>query len=269
MMKKAIVAVSFGVGDIQVKERCLDALLADVREAFQDFEVYEAWTSSFLRKKMAREGYVYPSLEELLEELSEAGFADVVIMPTHLTPGEEFQRKIVPGAEAFSDRFGSLRVMEPVFTVKSAEDFAFLTGEVLGLSQLAEDEEMVFMGHGSPHQHNPAYELLQQYVDSRGGQVHIGVVEPEDYPNKEDVLKRLTARGVRRVYLRPLLLAGGNHALHDLAGDEPESWKSVLHGAGFDVRCSTKGLGEYAAFRNLYVQKLKSIADLSFDNQKL
>ena len=191
--------------------------------------------------------------------MSEAGFADVVIMPTHLTPGEEFQRKIVPGAEAFSDRFGSLRVMEPVFTVKSAEDFAFLTGEVLGLSQLAEDEEMVFMGHGSPHQHNPAYELLQQYADSRGWQVHIGVVEPEDYPNKEDVLKRLTARGVRRVYLRPLLLAGGNHALHDLAGDEPESWKSVLHGAGFDVRCSTKGLGEYAAFRSLYVQKLQSL----------
>ena len=65
MMKKAIVAVSFGVGDVQVKERCLDALLADVREAFQDFEVYEAWTSSFLRKRMAREGYIYPSLEEL------------------------------------------------------------------------------------------------------------------------------------------------------------------------------------------------------------
>lgn len=100
-MKKAIVAVSFGVGDIQVKERCLDALLADVREAFQDFEVYEAWTSSFLRKKMAREGYVYPSLEELLEELSEAGFADVVIMPTHLTPGRNFRGRLCPGQRLF------------------------------------------------------------------------------------------------------------------------------------------------------------------------
>ena len=81
MTKGAIVAVSFGVGDIHVKERCLDALLADVREAFRDFEVREAWTSSFLRKKMAREGYVYPSLEELLGELSGAGYEDVVVMP--------------------------------------------------------------------------------------------------------------------------------------------------------------------------------------------
>ena len=47
MTKGAIVAVSFGVGDIHVKERCLDALLADVRKAFRDFEVREAWTSSF------------------------------------------------------------------------------------------------------------------------------------------------------------------------------------------------------------------------------
>ena len=91
MMKKAIVAVSFGVGDIQVKERCLDALLADVREAFQDFEVYEAWTSSFLRKKMAREGYVYPSLEELLEELKKFDTEDVYIIG-----GESIYRQMLP-----------------------------------------------------------------------------------------------------------------------------------------------------------------------------
>ena len=42
MTKGAIVAVSFGVEDIHVKERCLDALLADVREASRDFEVREA-----------------------------------------------------------------------------------------------------------------------------------------------------------------------------------------------------------------------------------
>ena len=91
MMKKAIVAVSFGMGDIQVKERCLDALLADVREAFQDFEVYEAWTSSFLRKKMAREGYVYPSLEELLEELKKFDTEDVYIIG-----GESIYRQMLP-----------------------------------------------------------------------------------------------------------------------------------------------------------------------------
>ena len=31
MMKRAIVVTSFGVGDIRVKERCIDTLLEDVR----------------------------------------------------------------------------------------------------------------------------------------------------------------------------------------------------------------------------------------------
>ena len=270
-MKRAIVAASFGVGDIRVKERCIDTLLADVRQAFgkgeaqaspdeNGFEVFEAWTSVFLRKKMAREGYDYPSLVDVLEELAAAGYGDVVIMPTHLTAGEEFQNKLVPVVRDFAGRFGSLSLMEPVLAARNEEDFAFLTADVLGLSELMPDEAMVFMGHGSPHQHNEAYELLQQYIDRQGWPVHIGVVEPEDYPNKEDVLQRLTACGARKVYLRPLLLAGGSHALHDLAGDSPESWKSVLQAAGFAVRCSTKGLGEYAAFRCLYVQKLKALA---------
>ena len=34
MMKRAIVVTSFGVGDICVKERCIDTLLEDVRQVF-------------------------------------------------------------------------------------------------------------------------------------------------------------------------------------------------------------------------------------------
>lgn len=280
MMKRAIVVTSFGVGDIRVKERCIDTLLEDVRRSFGGraadadtrgqgeelsfpdggaFDVFEAWTSVFLRKKMAREGHDCPSLVDVLEKLAAAGYDDVVIMPTHLTAGEEFQNKLVPAAGEFAGRFGSLSLMEPVLSVKAAGDFCFLTADVLGLSQLMPGEDMVFMGHGSPHQHNEAYELLQQYVDGQGWPVHIGVVEQDDYPNQQDVLKRLAERGVRKVYLRPLLLAGGNHATKDLAGEHPASWRSVLQGAGLAVRCSTRGLGEYEAFRELYVQKLKDI----------
>ena len=283
MMKRAIVVTSFGVGDICVKERCIDTLLEDVRQVFggrvadagtcgQDeglsspddgvFEIFEAWTSVFLRKKMAREGHDCSSLVDVLEKLAAAGYDDVVIMPTHLTAGEEFQNKLVPAAGEFAGRFGSLSLMEPVFSVEEAGDFGFLTADVLGLSELADDEAMVFMGHGSPHQHNEAYELLQQYIDGQGWPVHIGVVEQEDYPNQQDVLKRLAERSVKKVYLRPLLLAGGNHATKDLAGEHPESWRSVLRAAGVAVRCSTRGLGEYKAFRELYVQKLKDTMKL-------
>lgn len=287
-MQRAIVAVSFGVGDSCVKARCIDPLLADLRRAFgghgaeyagawpendgndSGFAVVEAWTSNFLRKKMAGAGHEYMDLAGALTRLSAAGCHEVVIMPTHLTPGEEFQQKILPVARDFAGVFDCLSLMEPVFTAKKPDDFAFLTAEVLGLADLAPGEAMVFMGHGSPHQHNPAYELLQQYADGQGWPVYIGVVEQEDFPGFEHVLHRLNSCGAKRVYLRPLLLAGGSHATEDLAGEGTGSWKSRLLAAGFSLRCSIRGLGEYAAFRNIYIEKLRCVINKQQDyNLKL
>lgn len=261
-MNKAIVVVSFGVGNPQAKISCIDALMGDVKSAFgEEYAVHEAWTCNFLRKKMAKAGVIYSSLEEKLTELAEAGCDTVVIMPSHLTPGEEFQHKILPAAEAFAAKFQQIQVMQPIFTGSTPADFAFLgqTGTALGMDELRPDEAMVLMGHGSPHQHNAAYELLQQYADTHGWRVHIGVVEQEDFPNQQDVLRRLQEQGVKKVFLRPLLLAGGTHATEDLAGDQPDSWKNTLQAAGYQVRCSVQGLGELPAFRGIYLNCLKKI----------
>ena len=93
-MKQAIVVVGFGVGDAQVKERCIDSLLEDLSRSFgEDYDIYEAWTSDFLRRKMAKEGYIYPNLAGVLEDLKAQNYKRVAVMPTHLTPGEEWQKK--------------------------------------------------------------------------------------------------------------------------------------------------------------------------------
>ena len=115
---------------------------------------------------------------------------------------------------------------------------------------------MVLLGHGSPHRHNPVYTLLQQRADEEGLPVHIGVLEEADVPHFAMVLDRLEKSGKKRVLLAPLLLAGGRHVTHDLAGDEPASWKSRLQKSGFSVRLDRRTLGERAAFRRIYIEKL-------------
>lgn len=268
-MKQAIVAVGFGVGDAQVKQRCIDSLLDDLRHSFGEaYDIYEAWTSDFLRRKMAKEGYIYPNLAGVLENLKAQSYEIVAVMPTHLTPGEEWQKKIMPVLKEYEAAFPHLGFMEPVLAAASPEDFAFIAEDIQAffqLEDLADGEELVLMGHGSPHYHNPVYEYLQSFADKQKWPVHIGVVEPEDYPNQQDVIDRLLAKGCQKVYLRPLLLAGGNHATYDLAGEQEDSWKNRLSQAGLEVRYSTKGLGEYEAFRGLYVKKL---ADFLQSNMK-
>lgn len=259
-MKQAIVVVGFGVGDVQVKKRCIDSLLEDLSRSFsEDYDIYEAWTSDFLSRKMAKEGYIYPNLAGVLENLKAQSYEIVAVMPTHLTPGEEWQKKIMPVLKEYEAAFPHLGFMEPVLAAASPEDFASITEDIqtfFQLEDLTAGEELVLMGHGSPHYHNPVYEYLQSFADKQKWPVHIGVVEPEDYPNQQDVIDRLLAKGCQKVYLRPLLLAGGNHATYDLAGEQEDSWKNRLSQAGLEVRYSTKGLGEYEAFRGLYVKKL-------------
>ena len=263
MSRKAIAVVGFGVGDIQVKEKCIDSILSDLQEAYgAEYDIYEAWTSKFLMKKMAKEGYVFPDFGQLMSMLLEKAYTHVVVMPTHLTPGEEWQKKIQPVLDEYADSFQRLEAMEPVLTAKSPEDFLQLSqdmSEVFDLGSLKDGEELVLMGHGSPNHHNVVYDNLQEFADQRNLPVHIGVVEDEDHPNQADVLQRLKEKGIKKVYLRPLLLAGGNHATYDLAGDQEDSWKNVLANAGMEVRYSTMGLGEYPGYRELYVKKLSKI----------
>ena len=55
----------------------------------------------------------------------------------------------------------------------------------------------------------------------------------------------------------PLISLFGAHVNEDIAGEEEESWLNRLQAAGFSVRVSLKGLGEYPAFQKLYVKRLQ------------
>ena len=66
-------------------------------------------------------------------------------------------------------------------------------------------------------------------------------------------------RGGTLLLLAALLLAGGMHVTRDMAGDAPESWQSRLTAAGFTVRTDLRGLGEYPAFRALYLRRLQEL----------
>ena len=50
------------------------------------------------------------------------------------------------------------------------------------------------------------------------------------------------------------MLVAGEHARNDMAGDEPDSWNSILSAAGFDVESRLIGLGEYEAIQKIYVR---------------
>ena len=50
------------------------------------------------------------------------------------------------------------------------------------------------------------------------------------------------------------MIVAGDHANNDLAGDEPDSWKSELEAAGYPCVPALRGLGEYPQVQKLFIE---------------
>jgi len=257
--KQAIVVVSFGTTFDDAREKCIESVEKNIRMSFPEYEVRRAFTSRIVMKRLAERGMHNDTLEQALDKLKAEGYKDVIVQSTHLTTGEEFERKIVEPVKQYSKDFNSIKIGRPILT-----DYNDLYVAVEALEQQLpvkkKGQEVVFMGHGSPHQHNPAYQALQDTFDAKRLPVTIGVVEETDHPNFDDVIARLSGKkNVKSIVLMPLMLVAGDHANNDMAGDEEDSWKSILEAKGYKVTSYLHGLGENKAIQDIYVQHIKDV----------
>lgn len=249
-LKQAIILASFGAYNSNIRTRTIDALATDIKTKFPEIEIRQAYTSNFIRKKLKTQGIEVLSLEEQIAVLRAEKFKRILVLPSHLTPGEEFDYKIKIFAAS------DVEILPPLFTLNCDTDFEKLAFDtILKCFKPFDDEHLVLIGHGSPHRHNPVYENLQKLADSQNLQVTIGVIEKTDIPNFDDVLKRLEDKSVKNLLLAPMLFNGGVHVNEDIAGNN-NSWKTQLIEHGFNVRVCTDGLGSFKEFRELYIEKL-------------
>jgi sirohydrochlorin cobaltochelatase len=59
------------------------------------------------------------------------------------------------------------------------------------------------------------------------------------------------------------MVVAGDHANNDMAGDDDDSWKSVLESRGYQVECVIKGLGQLESIQKIYVDHVTAaISDL-------
>ena len=248
-MKKALLVVSFGTVVPQARAN-IDAVEAALRDAVPQRDFFHAFTSPMLRRILAGRGEKIPGLEEALEQLHAQGYDDVIVQPTYVLYGGEYD-KLRETADSFSGSFVRLTLGKPLMA--DAEDLVALAG-IVRLRHPA-DDALLLLGHGTKHFANMVYPALQTALRLQGCEkAYVGTVK--GWPGFEEVLAQLRRDGRREVLIAPLMLAAGGHALRDMAGEDEHSWKSRLEKEHFSVRCHMEGLGALPEVQALYREHL-------------
>lgn len=257
--KKVIVVASFGTTHEDTRKKTIEACEKKIAESYPDYEVRRVFTSNMIRKILKkRENMEVDSLQECLDKLLNEGFGHVIIQPLHIISGEEYHVKILQVAAAYKESYKSITVGRPILS--TIDDYG-RTVEALKLQipVQKQGEAVIMMGHGTYHPANASYSCLQLMLESHIPSVYIGCVE--GFPTLDDILPKLEAQKITRVTLMPFMVVAGTHAKDDMAGDEPESWKSILEKKGYTVEVILKGLGENEGIRNMYVENVQDCID--------
>ena len=269
-----LLVVSFGTSFNGSRAEDIGGIEKALQEAFPDWAVRRAFTAQIIINHVqARDGEFIDNMEQALERAVANGVKNLVIQPTHLMHGAEYD-ELSAAAEAYADKFESLVISEPLLgevgadgsevnADKEAVAKAVVDAAVAeaGFDSLENAEKVgvafVFMGHGTSHRAKVTYTQMQTQMDNLGYKnVFIGTVEGEpEETSCEAVIEAVHAAGYDKVILRPLMVVAGDHANNDMAGDDEDSWKSMFEDAGLfaGIECQISGLGRIPAVQELYI----------------
>ena len=261
-----LLVVSFGTSFNDSRVADIKGIEDALAEANPDWSVRRAFTAQIIINHIqARDDEHIDNMDQALERAVDNGVKNLVVQPTHLMHGAEYD-ELCEAVANYEDKFESVKIAEPLLGEVGADASAVnddkkavaeaITAEAVktagydSTDAAAEDgTAFVFMGHGTSHTAKVSYSQMQAQMDELGYKnVFIGTVEgkPEETAC-ENVIKA--------VVLRPLMVVAGDHANNDMAGEDADSWLSQFKASGsFDsVDTQIAGLGEIPAIQDLYV----------------
>jgi len=277
-----LLVVSFGTSYNDSRAEDIKGIEDALQEAYPDWAVRRAFTAQIIINHVqARDGEVIDNMQQALDRAVENGVKNLVVQPTHLMHGAEYD-EMTEALEEYQDKFESVAIAEPMLgdvgddatvinadkeaVAKAVTDAAVADAGFDSMEAAAEDgTAFVFLGHGTSHTAKVSYSQMQTQMEELGfANAFIGTVEgePEDTAC-EAVIEKVKEAGYKNVILRPLMVVAGDHANNDMAGSEEDSWKSMMEASGAFESVDTQiaGLGRIDAVKDLYVEHTKAAID--------
>ena len=280
--EKEILVVSFGTSFNDSRVMDIKGIEDALKEAFPDWSVRRAFTAQIIVNHVqARDGEKIDNIDQALDRAVANGVKELVIQPTHLMHGAEYD-EIMDAVAKYEDKIDSITVSEPLLGEVGAdasvinddkkavaEAVVAAAVEEAGFESLEAAKEagvaFVLMGHGTSHNAKVSYSQMQTQMDELGyDNVFIGTVEGEPEETAcEEVIAAVSEAGYKTVVLRPLMVVAGDHANNDMAGEDEDSWLNMFKASGNfdDVQTQISGLGRIDDIQALYVEHAKAVIE--------
>jgi len=257
--KDAMVVMSFGTTYKDTRVKTIDATVDAIKAAHPNTKVITAFTSHIIRDRIQqKEGITYPTPEEALAELKKDGYTRVALASLDVIPGMEYNYDTAV-YNLYKDNFKKMTLGTSLMYWMGQENQTDQVIETLKAVQsqfpkLGKEDGLLIMAHGTPDPSNAYYSVIQDRIHTLGMK-NVFIYTVEGTPNLEQVIPQLKLHGIKHVTLMPFMMVAGDHANNDMAGNEPDSHKSVLEKEGFKVDTYIHGLGENQNIRNLFVER--------------
>ena len=281
--EKELLVVSFGTSFNDSRALDIKGIEDAIAAAFPEWSVRRAFTAQIIINHVqARDNEKIDNMDQALERAVANGVKTLVIQPTHLMHGAEYD-ELKAAADKYADKIEKIIISEPLLgevgadasavnTDKEAVAKAVVAAAVAdaGFASIEEAEAagtaFVLMGHGTSHTAKVSYSQMQAQMNALGYKnVFIGTVEGEPEETAcEAVIEAVSAAGYKNVVLRPLMVVAGDHANNDMAdAEDPESWVSMFTASKkFEkIDCQIAGLGRLADVQALYVAHAQAAVD--------
>ena len=275
-----LLVVSFGTSYNDSRVNDIKSIEDALQEAYPDWSVRRAFTAQIIINHIqARDGEKIDNMTQALERAVANGVKNLVVQPTHLMHGAEYD-EMCAAIDEYRDQFESVSIAEPLLgevgsdaSVINADKEAVAKAvtaaavEASGFDSLEAAKEagaaFVLLGHGTAHVAKVSYSQMSSQMQQLGYEnVFIGTVEGEPEETAcESVIEKVRAAGYTTVILRPLMVVAGDHANNDMAGSDDDSWKPMFEDAGFTVDCQIAGLGGIADIQALYIAHTQAAID--------
>ncbi len=289
--KTAIVLAMFGVSFLEGLPGLL-GIWKKAKQVFPNTNISISFTSNIIRKVWQKRA-LDPNWsqkqdipKEILEvkgllgtigELQNNGFSAIVVQPTYLCHGEQYE-----------DLLSYIRAINSIKTVKEKwmpfkkpiavgrpltgtwgpkypykKDLEKLVDALKEHIETAKklNASIIYMGHGNRFMSCGIYQELEYLLNQRYPDIGILVGTVEGFPSIEHIISHLNTIKNKKLLLYPLMIVAGQHAIDDMAGDSNDSWKNQLTSLGYEVIPIFKGLGELDTIQDIFISHIKDAAN--------